>query len=164
MKKRTSKPVTDGDGIDRLPVTWLTGRRVRLRPLEPRDVPQFRRYRLAIDPKAIAYIIQTKDGADVGAIGLSIGGPHAALAVAFNDRRRLIDGCAADALRVMSSGAFRSLPLVRIEALVPADDAHLVRAYRSAGFKLEGTLRAVLGARGVYRDAAMLSIIHHDSA
>jgi diamine N-acetyltransferase len=134
---------------------------VRLRPLEPGDVPQFRRYRLASDPKAIAYIVQTKDGIDIGAIGLSIGGPHAALAVAFADRRRLVDGCASDALRVMSSGAFRSLPLVRIEAIVPAGDAALVRAYQSAGFKREGMLRAAFRIRGAYRDAAMLSVIRH---
>jgi hypothetical protein len=150
MKKRES-----------LPATWLTGKRVRLRPLEPRDVPQFRRYRLAADTKAIAYIVQTKQGIDIGALGLSIGGPHAALAVAFDDRRRLIDGCASDALRVMSSGAFRSLPLVRIEAIVPVDDAPLVRAYRSAGFKREGILRATIRVRGGYRDAAVLSVIRH---
>ena len=53
------------------------------------------------------------------------------------------------------------MPLVRIEALVPADDADAVGAYLHAGFKREGTLRSVLREGGKFRDAAVLSEIRH---
>jgi len=141
------------------PATWLAGKKTRLRPLEPHDVPQFRRYKLSVDPKAIGFIIQTIAGKDIGALALAIEGPQAAIAIAVADRRRFRDGSAADALRVMWSGAFRSLPLVRIEALVLADDDAALEAYRRAGFKREGVLRAAARERRSYKDAAVLSVV-----
>src|SRR5690348_11702994 len=101
MKKRTP-----------LAPTWLAGKKVRLRPLETLDVPLFRSFRLAADPKAIGFIVQTLAGRDIGALALSIEGPQAAITVGVSSRRHWSDGSAADALRVMWSGAFRSLPLV----------------------------------------------------
>jgi hypothetical protein len=148
MKKRPERPAT-----------WLAGKKTRLRPLEAQDVPQFRRYKLAVDPKAIGFMVQTHAGRDIGALALSIEGPQAAIAIAVANRRHLSDGSASDALRVMCSGAFRSLPLVRVEALVLADDLAALRAYRRAGFKREGVLRAVARAGGKYRDAVVLSVV-----
>lgn len=145
-----------------LPATWLVGDKTRLRPLEPQDVPRFRRYKLAIDPKAMGYIVQTSEGRDIGALGLSILGPHAAIAIAFGERRRFGDGSAADALRVMCAGAFRSQPLVRIEALVPSNAAAQLVAFHRAGFKDEGVLRSALRIRGAYRDAVVLSILNDE--
>jgi RimJ/RimL family protein N-acetyltransferase len=148
MKKRTERPAT-----------WLAGKKTRLRPLEAQDVPQFRRYKLAIDPKAIGFIVQTHAGRDIGALALSIEGPQAAIAIAVADRRHLSDGLASDALRVMWSGAFRSLPLARIESLVLADDPALLSAYRRAGFKREGVLRSVARVRRAYKDTAVMSVV-----
>jgi hypothetical protein len=145
-----------------LPATWLVGRKVRLRPLETQDVPRLRRFGLAVDAKATPFIVQTHAGDDVGALGFLIDGPQAAISVAFADRRSLIDGYAADALRVMCSGAFRSLPLVRIEALVPAEDDACLSAYRRAGFKREGVLRGATRVRGRYQDATVLSMLRDD--
>lgn len=146
-----------------LPATWLIGRKVRLRPLEARDVPRLRRYRLAVDPKATAFIVQTAAGRDIGALGLTIDGPHAGITIAFESHRRYRDGCAAEALRVMSDGVFRSLPLVRIEALVRAGDQAALAAHRRARFRREGVLRGALAGRaGSYHDAAILSRLRDD--
>lgn len=140
-----------------LPATWLVGRKIRLRPLETDDVPLLRRFRLAFDPKAMGFIVQTAAGKDIGALGLTVEGPHAAISVAIADRRFMADGCAADALNVMCTGAFRSMPLVRIEALVRADDAVMLRAYKRAGFEREGVLRQAMKLHRRYHDAAVLS-------
>jgi len=140
-----------------LPSTWLVGRKTRIRPLETRDVPLLKRFRLVIEPQATAYIVQTSRGRDIGALSLLVNGPQAAIALGFVDRSRFKDGSAADALRVMSAGAMRYLPLERIEALVVASRRDVVQAYQRAGFKREGTLREVVRLRGAYRDAVMLS-------
>ena len=142
---------------DRLRATWLVGRKTRIRPLEAVDVPLLKRFRLAIEPQATGYIIQTMRGRDIGAMTLLVNGPQAAIALAVADRTRFTDGSAADALRVMTVGAMRYLPLERIEALVLASRRAVVHAFQRAGFKQEGTLREVVRRRGVYRDAVMLS-------
>src|SRR5438552_7321400 len=124
-----------------LAVTWLVGRSVRLRPLEARDVPKWRHYRVTADPRASAFIIQTNDGRDVGALALLIEGPQAAISINSPDgaaTARFVS----EALRVMCAGAFRSQPLVSIDSLVSMADARARRAYRRAGFKQEGCIRA----------------------
>ena len=144
-----------------LPATWLVGRKTRLRPLETADVPMLKRFGLSVDPAASGFIVQTLDGADIGAVGLLIEGPHASVTVAFDHATRFSDGSARDALQVMCTGAFRSAPLERLEALVEARNAAAVRAYQRAGFKREGLLRQGLRTHAGYRDAIVLSIIRH---
>ena len=140
-----------------LAATWLVGGSVRLRPLEASDVPKWRHYRVTADPRASAFIIQTKSGRDVGALALLVEGPLAAISVSSPDGPATAQ-YVAESLRVMCEGAFRSQPLVRIEALVSMADARARRAYRRAGFRHEGVIRAAIRARGGgYRDAAVLS-------
>jgi len=141
-----------------LPPTWLVGKKTRLRALEVEDVPFFKRCRLAIDPQARGFVIQTLDGTDIGVLGLLVSGPHAAVALGFVDERRYVDGSAADALRVICNGLPRTLPVQRIEALVPTG-SHSVEAHRKAGFHREGVLREALLDGKVYRDAAVMSVL-----
>ena len=142
-----------------LPATWLVGKKTRLRPLEAEDVPMLRRFGLTVDPAATGFIIQTLGGVDIGALGLLTLGPHASVAVAFEDEQHYASGAATDALRVICDGAFRSAPFVRVEALVDAADQAAVRAYRRAGFEREGLLRQALRVRAKFRDAVMLSVV-----
>ncbi len=123
-------------------------------------MPKLSRYGLRIDPNAIGFIVQTRDGVDIGALGLSVQGPQASVAIAFQRREYLTDGSASDALRVICDGARRSHPIERIEALVDARESATVGAFRRAGFQREGLLRQALRVRSTYRDAVVLSAIH----
>ena len=145
-----------------LPATWLVGSKTRLRALEPVDVPLLRRCRVAVDPEARGFIVQTIDGVDVGVLTLLVSGPHAAIAIGFLDDARFKDGSAADALRVMSAGVMRSMPIERVEALVPARLTQAVEAHRAAGFTEEGVLREVLAAGDEREDAVILSVLPRD--
>ena len=139
--------------------TWLVGKKTRLRALEAEDVPLLKRCRLAIDPAARGFVVQTLDGLDIGVLGVLVSGPHVAVAVGFVDDVRYADGCAADALRVICSGLPRALPVVRIEALVLARAARSIEAHRRAGFEREGVLREALLDGSVYRDAVVMSVL-----
>lgn len=144
----------------KLPATWLVGKVVRLRPLESEDVPLLRRYGIPVDAKGTIFIIQTHAGKDVGAIGMAVRGWHASVGVRLRGKAQWRDGTAADALRLIRRGAFRSMPLVRMDAILAAKDVEALRAYRSAGFKREGTLRSAYRARRRYTDAAIVSALH----
>lgn len=139
--------------------TWLVGRKTRQRALEAEDVPLLRRCRLAIDQRANAFVVQTLEGRDIGALAVLVSGPHASVAIGFTDDRRFTDGAAVDALHVICEGLTRSLPLVRIEALVAVSNDKAVDAYLRAGFEREGVLRQALLDGKVFRDAAMLSVL-----
>ena len=54
----------------------------------------------------------------------------------------------------------RALPLIRVDAIVPADDGLRLRAFHAAGLSREGVLRSVIKRGSGYRDAVMLSAIH----
>ena len=143
----------------RLPATWLVGRKTRLRALEADDVPLLRRSKLAFDPKARGFVVQTLDGRDIGALAVLVSGPHAAVTIGFADAGRYADGSAADALAVIRTGLPRALPVMRIEALVSVADVRVVAAYERAGFEREGILREALLDGKTFRDAAMMSAL-----
>jgi RimJ/RimL family protein N-acetyltransferase len=65
----------------------------------------------------------------------------------------------ANAIATLCAGAFRSMPLVRIEALIQANDKAALDAHLRAGLAREGTVRACLPARGRLLDAAILSVV-----
>lgn len=142
-----------------LPPTWLVGRKTRLRALEVEDVPLLHRCGLVIDTAARGFVIQTLDGRDIGALGVLVSGPHASIAAGFIDHVRYTDGSATDALKVMCKGLPRSLPIERIEALIPASARRAIEAHRKAGFEKEGVLREALFVDGAYRDAAIMSVL-----
>ena len=139
--------------------TWLVGKKTRLRALEAEDVPFFKRCRLAIDPQAWGFVVQSLDGVDLGVLGVLIDGPHAAVAIGFVDSVRYADGSAADALRAICRGLPRAMPVQRIEALVDAAASSSIDAHRKAGFQQEGVLREALLEGSAYRDAVILSVL-----
>lgn len=170
----------------RLPATWLVGRRVRLRPIEPQDVPLLRRWhtggtalawldrpmplpsdavadwaaRASIDPEMPAFILQTRGGRDIGTGGLRLHGARAVLGVGITDARHWASGYAQDAVEVLADGAFRIMPLQRIELTAFPEDRRALACYRKAGFRKEGVLRQYAYEQGRYRDCVLLSVLH----
>lgn len=116
----------------------------------------------AVNPNAPVYIIQTRDGTDIGSTGLQIEGAHAVLGIAIHDERYWDRGLGTDAVATLVDGAFRARPLVRIELTVLPDNTRAIHAYERAGFKREGLLRRYVYQNGAYRDVMLMSILHEE--
>jgi len=114
----------------------------------------------AVDPLRPAYVVQTRAGDDVGVLALAVAEHRARMGIRWRSSRRWLDGSAIDAIRTMTAGAFRALPIVRIETLAASDDRAAIRAFQRAGYKKEGTLRESFLRAGSHRDAVLLSAVH----
>jgi RimJ/RimL family protein N-acetyltransferase len=173
-----------------LPATWLVGKLVRLRAVEPDDVPLLQRWsntavgapwlstalpqsrreelawaaRLSTDPKRPGFIIQTRRGQDIGVITLIVNEARAELGIAIHDPRYWSRGYGEDAVRVLVDGAFRSLPLRRIELLVIPENIRAIRCYEKVGFAREGLLRKYRYHGGIIHDTIIMSILHEEWA
>jgi RimJ/RimL family protein N-acetyltransferase len=168
--------------------TWLVGSKVRLRPIEPDDVPMLQRWintsparnfiftrlplslererdwaaNAAVNPHAPVYIIQTHGGVDIGTTGLLIEDARATLGIAIHDERFWDQGLGTDAVATLVNGAFRARALTRIELTVLPDNARAIRAYERVGFRREGLLRRYLYQNGAFRDVVIMSILHEE--
>lgn len=186
--RRTATPLRSSGTAPTLPATWLVGKKVRLRPIEPTDVPLLQRWRddgpalewlnrqlppsagavaewaarASVDPDMPAFILQTRRGRDIGTIGLRVYGARAVLGIGIYDERYWNRGFGQDAVEVLVDGAFRVLPLQRIELTVYPDNRRAIRCYINAGFSHEGVLRKYAYHRGRYRDCILMSILHNE--
>jgi RimJ/RimL family protein N-acetyltransferase len=180
MRSRTSSRA--------LPPTWLVGTKVRLRAIEPEDVPMLLRWfnesparewlmtRLplsraneqawaasaAISPATPTFIVQTRTGKDIGVTGLTLHGTRAEMGIALHESRYWGGGYGTDAVRTLVDGAFRAMPLLRIELFVYPDNKRAIGCYEKAGFSREGVLRAREYRRGKYEDVVIMSILHEE--
>jgi ribosomal-protein-alanine N-acetyltransferase len=171
-----------------LPPTWLVGAKVRLRAIEPEDVPMLHQWinqspardwlmtRLplsrenerawaasaAVSPATPTFVVQTRTGKDIGVIGLTLHGARAELGIALHEPRYWSGGYGTDAVQTLVDGAFRALPLLRIELIVFPDNVRAIRCYEKARFSKEGVLRAREYRRGKYQDVVIMSILHEE--
>jgi RimJ/RimL family protein N-acetyltransferase len=163
---------------------------VRLRAIEPEDVPMLLQWfnespagtwlmtrlplsrnaeqewaaRAAVSPGTPTFVVQTKTGEDIGVVGLTLYGARAELGIAVHESRYWNGGYGTDAVRTLVDGAFRALPLQRIELFVYPDNARAIRCYEKAGFAREGVLRAREYRKGRYADVVIMSILHEEWA
>jgi RimJ/RimL family protein N-acetyltransferase len=186
MAKRSRIPIAKT--LPPLPPTWLVGKLVRLRAIEPSDVRMLQRWinasparewilprfplseaaerdwaaHASVDGSRRVFIIQTLDGHDIGTVGLFVERARATLGIAIHDDRYWSNGYGTDAVRVLVNGAFAVLPLVRIDLLVYTDNERAIRCYKKAGFTAEGVLRSYEWGHGRYRDILMMSVLHDE--
>jgi len=171
-----------------LPATWMVGRLIRLRPIEPEDVPLLLRWingsaalewlqrrlpltrrqeqawaaRAATDPQMPTFIIQTHRGVDIGVLGLQLESNRGIFGIAIHEPRYWARGYGQDAVEVAVDAAFRVLPLRRIELLVLPDNTRAIRCYEKAGFTREGELRNYIYNRGRMQDMIIMSVLHEE--
>jgi RimJ/RimL family protein N-acetyltransferase len=168
----------------------MVGKKVRLRPIEPNDVPLLLRWingsaalqwlqprlpltqrqeqawaaRAATDPQMPTFIIQTLRGIDIGVLGLQLESNRGIFGIAIHEPRYWSQGYGQDAVEVMVDAAFRVLPLQRIELLVLPDNLRALRCYEKAGFIREGLLRSYIYNRGGPQDMVIMSVLHSEWA
>jgi RimJ/RimL family protein N-acetyltransferase len=169
-----------------LPATWLVGEKVRLRPIEPEDMPLLQRWvnkfasherlnrlfprsqetawaaRVSTDAKRPTFVIQTLRGIDIGLISLKVVDARADLGIAINEPRYWDRGFGEDAVEVLVAAAFRVMPLQRIQLFVPPDNVRAICCYERAGFKQEGLLRSYFRHRGSARDLLIMSTLQEE--
>ena len=171
-----------------LPATWMVGKKVRLRPIEPEDVPLLLRWinasaalewlqrrlpltrrqeqawaaRAATDPQMPTFIIQTLPGADIGVLGLQLEAGRGIFGIAIHEPQYWARGYGQDAVEVLVNAAFQVLPLQRIELLVLPENTRAIHCYEKVGFKREGLLRSYIYNRGKMQDMMIMSILHEE--
>jgi len=133
---------------------------IKDKPVHIRDIWATIYHLRGIDPEMPAFILQTRGGRDIGTGGLRLHGARAVLGVGITDARYWASGYGQNAVEVLADGAFRIMPLQRIELTAFPDDRRALACYRKAGFREEGVLRQYAYEQGRYRDCVLLSVLH----
>lgn len=101
--------------------------------------------RIRDDPGRLAWLIETKEGAPIGDIGLMDIHPthgRADLAISIGEKANWGQGCGTDAIRTLLGFAFGEMELRRVTLITDEDNARAIRCYEKCGFVREGLLRA----------------------
>jgi len=148
----------------------LEGQRVRLRPVQPGDLPKFaewladpevRRWLAALpeaptledevewyedsraNPDNVLWAIESLDGQLMGTVELRVVpyAKRAELGIAIQDKSQWNHGYGTDAIRQVLDYGFADLHLNRIELTVDQENARGRRCYEKCDFSEEGVLR-----------------------
>jgi RimJ/RimL family protein N-acetyltransferase len=166
----------------------LEGQKVRLRPVEERDLPFFvewladkdvTRWLAAVDEpptledehdwyesaradeNGVLWSIETLDGDLVGSTDLRLA-PHAEraeLGIAIQDKTRWSEGLGTDAIRLVVEYAFDELGLHRVELQTDEANARAIRCYEKVGFVREGLLRDHRKIEGHFSNTIQMSVL-----
>lgn len=166
----------------------LEGAKVRLRPVQERDLPLFvewladpevSRWLAAVDEpptlkdeydwyetaradeNGVLWSIETLDGDLVGSTDLQLA-PHAEraeLGIAIQDKTRWSEGLGTDTVRLVIEYAFGELGLHRVELHVDEANGRAIRCYEKCGFVREGILRDHRRVDGRFSNTVQMSIL-----
>lgn len=169
----------------------LEGQRVRLRPVQPGDLPKFaewladpevRRWLAALpeaptlqdelewyedsraNPDNVLWSIETVDGRLIGTVELRVA-PHAnraELGIAIQDKSQWSKGYGTDTVRQVLEYTFEELELNRVELTVDEQNARGRRCYEKCGFREEGLLRQHRLVDGEYGDTVMMAVLRDE--
>lgn len=171
----------------------LTGEKVRLRPMEPPDLPLYvewladdevRRWlaemdkpptleeeiawyeRRRSDPDGVMWAIELLEGPLVGSLELRVSehAKRAELGIVIADKTAWDQGLGTDAIRAVLGYAFTELDLNRVELTTDEDNARGLRCYEKCGFVREGLLRQHRLVDGRYGNTIMMSVLKEDWA
>jgi RimJ/RimL family protein N-acetyltransferase len=173
-------------------VTFLTGEKIVLRPIERADVdallpwvndPEVTRTLLIHRPMnreaEIEFIDRmTKSEQDVvlgialnagerliGATGLNqidTRNSHCQFGIFIGDKGEWGKGYGTEATRLITGFAFATLNLNRVWLHVTAENAAGIRAYEKVGYRREGVLRQALYKEGRYHDLVTMAILREE--
>lgn len=169
----------------------LEGERVRLRPMEPRDLPKFvewladpevRRWLAALqepptledevdwyestraNPDNVLWSMETLEGQLVGTIELRLNpvSKRAELGIAVQDKTQWSKGFGTDAVKLALEYGFDDLELNRIELTVDSENGRGRRCYEKCGFVEEGVLRQHRFVEGKFGDTVVMSVLRSE--
>jgi len=89
-------------------------------------------------------------------------GRMATFYIAIASEKDWSKGFGSEVTRLMTDYAFNTLNLKRIQLHVSVDNERAVKVYKSAGFKIEGTLRQAMYHNGYYSDFYVMAVLRDD--
>jgi RimJ/RimL family protein N-acetyltransferase len=169
----------------------LEGALVRLRPMQPSDLPKFvewladpevRRWLAAVQeaptlqdeidwyestrakPDSVLWSIETLDGRLVGTIELRLSpaSRRAELGIAVQDKSQWNKGYGTDAVKLALEYGFDDLELNRVELTTDAENVRGRRCYQKCGFVEEGLLRQHRFVDGRFGDTIAMSVLSEE--
>lgn len=169
----------------------LTGEKVRLRPVQPSDLPHFtewlqdaevRHWLAALqkpptleeeidwyegtreDPGNVLWAIETIEGRLCGTVELRVAehANRAELGIAIMDKSLWSQGLGTDAVRAVLEYAFTEADLNRVELTTDEENARGLRCYEKCGFTREGLLREHRIVAGKYGNTVMMAVLRSE--
>lgn len=166
----------------------LEGQRLRLRPVQPGDLPKFaewladaevRRWLAALNdaptlqdeiewyedsranPDNVLWSIETLEGQLIGTVELRVAthARRAELGIAIQDKSQWNRGYGTETVRQVLDYGFEELELNRIELTVDEQNTRGRRCYEKCGFTEEGLLRQHRIVDGEYGNTVMMAIL-----
>ncbi|MDO8615175.1 MAG: GNAT family protein [Dehalococcoidia bacterium] len=166
----------------------LQGQRVRLRPVQESDLPQYVAWladrevtrwlaamgtpptlddeyewyeRRRSDPDAVMWAIETLDGRLLGNVELRLNtaANRAEVGIGIHDRSQWSKGYGTDAMLLVVDYAFRELKLNRVELTTDERNGRAIRCYEKCGFVREGLLREHRLMDGKYGNTIFMSVL-----
>ncbi len=169
----------------------IQGKKVRLRAVEPSDLPDYHRW--LNDPKVIRHLelyaplstpdeeawyeamradasqsvfaIETETGQHIGNLALmriNWKDRSAELGIVIGDKSQWGKGYGQDAIRTLLDFAFDEMNLHRVYLRVHANHQLAINLYRKCGFVKEGRLREDIYSEGQYHDVLVMSMLKRE--
>lgn len=169
----------------------IDGEKVRLRPVEERDLPHFVQWlkdrELArwlehlesaptleeeyewwhdkrSDPDSVLWAIDSPEGCLIGTIELrlTMRAERAEMGVAIHDKTQWGKGLGTDAVRLVVDYAFDELNLNRVGLTTDEENARAIRCYEKVGFVREGLLRQHRLLDGRFGNTVVMGILRDE--
>jgi len=118
--------------------------------------------RASVDPNQPAFIVQTREGDDIGAIGLRIEATRGELELAFHEPRWWQRGYGSEATAALVDGVFLAKPIERLELLVVKNRRPTLSSFAKAGFAREGTVRGYTLPDGRVAECVIMSMLRSE--
>ena len=169
----------------------LQGEKVRLRPMEERDLPRFVEWlsdrdvtrwlaamgepptlederewyeRRREDPESVMWSIETLDAQLAGTVELRLTprAKRAEMGIAIQDKALWSRGLGTDAVRLVLRYAFEDLELNRVELTTDEENARAIHCYEKCGFISEGLLRQHRLIDGKFGNTVMMALLREE--
>ena len=169
----------------------IPGERIRLRAIEPDDLPNYHRWlndpeviryltiyaplsmpdeeawyeAMRSDPNQMVFAIETETGqhiGNVGLMGISSKDRSAELGIVIGDKSQWGKGYGRDAINTMLAFAFNELNLNRVYLRAVTGHTQAIELYGKCGFVEEGRLRECVYSEGRYQDMVMMSVLRRE--
>ena len=169
----------------------LEGQSVRLRPVQPGDLPKFaewlgdpevRRWLAALseaptleqevewyedsraNPDNVLWSIETIEGQLLGTVELRLApsAHRAELGIAIQDKLQWSKGFGTETIKLVLEYGFEDLDLNRIELTVDEQNARGRRCYEKCGFREEGLMREHRFVEGEYGNTVMMAVLRKE--
>lgn len=117
------------------------------------------------DPAWVLWIIETKDSAPIGQVGLHAIDPihvRCSLHISIGEKDRWAQGYGTEAIRLVLRDAFERLGMRRVDLITDIDNERGIRCYEKCGFVREGILRAHRLRYGQPLDMVEMAVLRED--